>query len=62
MLETAEERVKLLRAGFTEKAIETLYVKYNKLKIVQTPLFFELVEFECSHHKKFCMSCQLACA
>jgi hypothetical protein len=62
MLESAEERVKLLKAGFTEKAIEMLYVKSNKLKIVRTPLFFELIEFECPNNKKFCVSCQLACA
>ncbi len=46
MLETAEERVKLLKAGFTGKEIEGLYIKYNKIKIVLTPSILELVEID----------------
>ncbi len=33
MLETAEERVKLLKAGITGETIEELYVEYNGFKI-----------------------------
>ena len=44
MLETAEERVKLLRAGFTGKKIEMLYIKGNNIKLILTPTIFELVE------------------
>ncbi len=44
MLETAEERVKLLKAGFTGKEIEMLYIRYNNIKIVLTPTILELVE------------------
>jgi hypothetical protein len=42
MLETPEERVKLLKAGITGKTIEELYVMYNNLKIVRASMRFEL--------------------
>jgi hypothetical protein len=44
MLDTAGERVKLLKAGFTGKTIEMLYIKGNNIKIVLTPTIYELVE------------------
>ena len=44
MLEAAEERVKLLKAGFTGKKIEMLYIKDNNIKIVLVPVVFELIE------------------
>ncbi len=34
MLETKEERVKLLRAGFTGREIETLYVILNSFEVL----------------------------
>jgi hypothetical protein len=34
MLETSGERVKLLKAGFTGKDIENLYLKWNSIEIV----------------------------
>ncbi len=45
MLETPDERVKLLKKGFTDKAIENLYILSNKFKIVHTPILYETVEF-----------------
>jgi len=44
MLETPQERVKLLKAGIDVKTIERLYIIFNNLKILHTPLLFELVE------------------
>ncbi len=44
MFKTAEGRVKLLKAGFTGKTIEMLYIKDNSIKIVLTPTILELVE------------------
>ena len=44
MLETPQERVRLLKAGIDGKTIERLYIIFNNLKIVHTPLLFELVE------------------
>ena len=38
-LETPEERIKLLRAGFANKRIEELYVKRNNFKMVHAPEF-----------------------
>lgn len=46
MLETPQERVKLLRAGFTGRTIERLYIKGNNFKIVRTPIRIELVEID----------------
>lgn len=42
MLETPQERVRLLKAGIDCKTIERLYIVFNNLKIVHTPLLFEL--------------------
>ncbi len=42
MLETAEERVKLLKLGFSGKEIEKLYIEYNNFKIIHSPILFEL--------------------
>jgi hypothetical protein len=44
MLETTEERVKLLKAGFIGKTIEKLYIESNYFKIVRIPAIIELVE------------------
>ncbi len=46
MLETAEERVKLLKAGFTGKEIEKLYIEYNNFKIIRVLIFFDAFEFD----------------
>jgi hypothetical protein len=43
MLETAEERVKLLKAGFSGRTIEKLYIYF---KIVRTPAIIDLVELD----------------
>ena len=43
MLETSEERVRLLKAGLTDKAIEQLYIVHNNIKIIDKPLLFNLV-------------------
>ena len=52
MLETPEERVKLLKAGFTGKTIEKLYIHYNNFKIVSNPDFIELIEFNILQNKR----------
>ncbi len=46
MLETSEERVRLLKAGISGKEIEQLYIIYNKLKIVVKPVLFETAHHE----------------
>ncbi len=46
MLETSEERVKLLKAGIFGKIIEELYISGNNIKIVRRHVLFEL------NHKK----------
>jgi hypothetical protein len=44
MLETAKERVKLLKAGLSGKKIEELYIAYNNFKVVHSPFIGERVE------------------
>jgi hypothetical protein len=44
MLETPNERVKLLKAGITGKKIEELYISRNHIKIVHSLVLFTLVE------------------
>ena len=46
MLKTPKERIRLLIAGFSCKAIEKMYVEQNDFKIANLPLHIELVEFE----------------
>ncbi len=46
MLETAEERVKLFKSGFTGKKIEATYIRGNNIKIVLTSTFYELIEID----------------
>ncbi len=41
MLETPEERVRLLKAGITGKTIERLYILNNNFKIIRCPLLVE---------------------
>ena len=43
MLETSEERVKLLKAGIFGKTIERLYIKYNNFKIIGSPMLIESI-------------------
>ncbi|MCX9074985.1 MAG: hypothetical protein OIN88_10075 [Candidatus Methanoperedens sp.] len=38
MLKTSEERIKLLKAGYTGKMIEQLYIKYNNFKIISASI------------------------
>lgn len=52
MLETPQERIKLLRAGFTGKTIEKLYIEGNNFKLVRFPVIVELAEFLISLNDK----------
>ncbi len=56
MLETREERIKLLRAGLTGKAIERLYIEKNNFKIIGTPTRIELIEWELPRNGDACIS------
>lgn len=44
ILGTSEERVRLLKKGIKSKTIEDLYLRYNKIKIIQSPILFDLFE------------------
>ncbi len=46
MLETSEERVKLLKAGISGKNIEMLYIIYNNFKLIGSPLLFNHADIE----------------
>jgi len=44
MLETSQERVKLLKAGISTKTIEQLYLQSNCFKVIGIPVLFNVVE------------------
>lgn len=46
MLETPKERIELLKIGITGKTIERLYIVNNNIKMIHTPMLFELTEIE----------------
>ncbi len=60
MLETQEERIKLLKAGCSGKDIEKLFIEGNKFRIVRIPPVIELVEFDIPHNKRTCVSREAA--
>ncbi len=60
MLETPEERVKLLKAGITGKTIEKLYVIYNNFKVVRNPALFELIEIDLLRNNKSAINREVA--
>ncbi len=60
MLKTSEERIKLLRAGYTGKTIEKLYIEHNNFKIVPIPPIVELVECDIPQNKEACINCEMA--
>ena len=57
MIDTPEERVKLLKTGFMQKQIEKLYVEENNFKLVNKPVFLELVEINDMQDKKMYLNC-----
>ncbi len=46
MLETPEQRTKLLKAGFSGKEIERLYIEQNNIKIVNFPVLHETMNLK----------------
>ncbi len=60
MLETREERIKLLKTGCSGKDIEKLFIEGNKFRIVHTPPVIELVEFDIPHNNRTCVSREAA--
>jgi len=46
MFENAEERVRSLKTGLSEKEIERLYIEYNNFKIIRKPFIHKAKEFE----------------
>lgn len=46
MLETSQERVKLLKAGLTGKQIEKIYLKVNDFRLINGNLLFEGGSYE----------------
>ncbi len=55
MLETREERVKLLKAGLSEKAIERLYIEGNDFTIIRAPPVIKLVDIDISWDPSNCI-------
>ena len=53
MLETPQERIKLLKAGFTDKAIEKLYIEGNNFKLARFPVIVEFAEYIISRDNRY---------
>jgi hypothetical protein len=51
MLETPQERVKLLKAGVDGKTIEILYIIHNNFKIIRSPVLIEQVKVNIQENK-----------
>lgn len=49
VLGTSEERVKLLKKGIKSKTIEELYIRHNKIKIIRSPILFDLFKNDSSN-------------
>ncbi len=60
MLETREERVKLLKAGLSGKMIERLYIEGNNFKVIHFCPFIELVEVESPRDGNCCLRIEAA--
>ncbi|MBU3968025.1 MAG: hypothetical protein KKG76_11755 [Euryarchaeota archaeon] len=60
MLETREERVKLLKAGLSGKEIERLYIKGNNFKVTSFSPVVELLEIELCQYKNCCLRLEAA--
>lgn len=54
MLETSQERIKMLKTGITEKQIEKMYIEGNDFKIVSLPILVEIVEIDPGQNKNTC--------
>lgn len=50
MLETSQERVRLLREGIDGKTIEKLYLIYNDFRIIHVPPLFNVIEITSSRY------------
>ena len=60
MLETSEERIKLLKAGLTGTTIEKLYIENNNFKIVNTPMHIDLFEIDIPQKRNPYKKCEMA--
>lgn len=60
MLETREERVKLLKAGLSGKMIEKLYVEGNNFKVIHFCPEIELLEVDIHLDGNSCLRIEAA--
>lgn len=42
MLETSEERVKLLKSGIDERMIERIFIEKNNIRIIHHPILYKI--------------------
>lgn len=60
MLETPEERIKMLREGIIGKEVERLYLENKCIKLIKTPILFKLVEMDYPENYKNVTACPVA--
>ncbi|MCL7413689.1 MAG: hypothetical protein M8353_08755 [ANME-2 cluster archaeon] len=51
MLETSRERIKLIKAGYSQKEIEEIYLEKNNFIISLHPFLFEIVELNLENNQ-----------
>ena len=60
MLETREERVKLIKAGLSGKMIEKLYIEGNNFKVIRFCPLIDLLEVEIPRDGNCCLRIEAA--
>ncbi len=55
MLETCEERIRLLRAGLNGKTIEQLYIRNNNFKLITASILKEMAGLDKPQSKNTCI-------
>ncbi len=60
MLETREERVKLLKAGLSGKMMERLYIEGNNFKVIPFSSVIELLEIDMCPNRNSCIRLEAA--
>ncbi|VVB94501.1 Uncharacterised protein [uncultured archaeon] len=59
MLETSEERIKLLKTGLNCRTIEDIYIKNNNFKIVHAPILMDMIGYDIQINNEARITCEV---
>ncbi len=59
MLETSEERIKLLKTGLNCRTIEDIYIKNNNFKIVHAPILMDMIGYDIKINNEARITCEV---